>query len=147
MHPELYEKRRENADRRYLENKKITSLTEEQHDVLADLCTIRHDIHCSWRSMYLSESGCNLYSQLMELVEEIKNINLGKISIPEPENIPGDEDRYIGLIEDTDEAEDENYEKFCDIMEEINTKIEEFLRKIDNNHGTNYAPTGAHRIW
>lgn len=37
------------------------------------------------------------------------------------------------------------YIKFCDMLEDLNKSIEDYLRKIDEVHHTQYAPSGKYR--
>jgi hypothetical protein len=62
------------------------------------------------------------------------------------EEYPCSDDRYCGIIDDTDEAEEENKIKFIEMMEELNNNIEQFLHNIDAQHKTKYAPTGKQRM-
>ena len=53
---EGYRGKREWAAKRMEQNKKIETLTEEQHNLLAELCTFRHDLHHNWDSAWNEES-------------------------------------------------------------------------------------------
>jgi len=146
---EQYQKRKENAIQRQEENKKIETLTEEQHDALAELCSIRHEVHSATKSMYYTESSTysELWSRLEEIYDHIKELKIGDLKLRPFEQFPCDNDRTYGIIDDTDEAEEKNIVEFFDMMNDLNNEIEEFLRKIDKQHGTNYAPSGALRLF
>ena len=144
---EQYERRRENAVVRHEENKKITSITEEQHNIIAEVCDMRHKIHSSGDELYNMQS---LFSQeattwLEEINSRLITVRLRKIdNIPCAEDFPTAEDKYCGVIEE--EEEEENVEKFYSMMNELNNSIEQWLTRIDTEHGTNYCPTGTHRM-
>jgi hypothetical protein len=61
--------------------------------------------------------------------------------------IPCSDDRYDGCIDDTDEAEEENFKEFHSILQKINKNIETYLTAIDNQYGTQYSPTGKLRLY
>lgn len=43
--------------------------------------------------------------------------------------------------------EGEEYRIFVDEIEKINSTIENYLREIDSNYGTNYCPSGSQRLY
>lgn len=53
---QIYEGKREWAARRMLENAKIETLTEKQHEVLEWLCTVRHELHTNKDSVWNENS-------------------------------------------------------------------------------------------
>jgi hypothetical protein len=144
---EQYERQTENAARRYENNKTITTLTEEQHDIISEVCNMRHEIHSSGKELYNMQS---LFSNkattwLEGINSRLITVNFKKIeNIPRAEDFPSAEDKYLGVIEE--DEEEENVEKFYSIMNELNNSFEQWLRRIDAEHGTNYCPTGAHRM-
>lgn len=149
---EQYDYRREAAAQRNSDNEEIAiknGITEEQADLISEICGMRHEIHCSGNSLYHTESGD--FDRLWSWVRRIDarliefNLPLTKVS-SDGEFAPDDCDRYNGVIEDTDEAEQDNLEQFHEYMSEINSKIESFLRIIDEKYDTSFAPTGALRI-
>lgn len=144
---EQYERRTENAVRRHDGNKHITTLTEEQHNIIAEVCDMRHKIHSSGDELYYVESVFS--SEASRWLEEINSrlitVRLPHIdNIPCAEDMPTAEDKYCGIIEE--ETEEENVEKFYSMMNELNNSIEQWLTRIDAEHGTNYCPTGTHRM-
>ena len=144
---EQYEKRTENAVSRQEENKTIRTLTEEQHDIISEVCNMRHKIHSSGDELYNMQS---LFSNkatiwLEDINSRLISIDLPRINnIPRSEDFPSAEDQYCGVI-DTDD-EEKNIEKFYELMNDLNNSIEQWLRRIDTEHGTNYCPTGTHRM-
>lgn len=142
----IFEQRKESASIRMMNNAKIKTLSPAQHEIIAETCKMRHELHCSDDELYNGESlFCG------EATNWIDNINLRlkklKLSIieymPRIEEYPSAEDKYCGLI--TEDEEEENKEKFYVMMIKLNSSIEEWLTKIDNEFLTNYAPTGTQR--
>lgn len=125
-----------------------TTLTPEQHDILAELCAFRHDLHHNWDSAWNEESqnfdvycdGISIYNVDAGLPEKIKQA-FGK----EPFK------RIDYPTSNTYELDDltweEGFDQACDLFIEVNDEIEEFLRDIDKEHGTDYAPSGATRLF
>jgi hypothetical protein len=157
LNKEQYEYRRESAARRAYDNKtSCDSLTEEQHDLLAEICSMRHEIHCNQSSLYNTGSGS--YSEywhwLSDAADDGEDINsklkrAGMKTIEWSTNMEEaecDNDRYDGIIDDTDEADEENRDSFYERMESINNDIEAYLRIVDEKHGTDYCPSGFLRI-
>ena len=124
-----------------------TTLTPEQHTLLAELCTFRHDLHHNWDSAWNEESGnhskfadnIDIYAEDIGLAEKIKEA-FGKtpfkrIDYPTTSTYALDNLTF-----------EEAFDQACDLFIQVNDEIEEFLRKIDKEHGTDYAPSGATRI-
>jgi len=145
---EQYIRRNENAAIRMGENKEnCSTLNEEQHDLIARICSMRHRIHCDQQSLYNVESAnCSEYGEfLMNVQYDVLNAKLPVLKISYDEMAPDSDDRYHDFIDDTDEAEEKNLEAFYEIMNETNNQIEAWLREIDEQHGTSYCPTGILR--
>ena len=143
---EAYERKNEWAARKMEEQKKkCNTLTEEQHDVLSWLCTIRHEMHCNQKDFFLSESSDHkkYWDYIMdEINEELKRVGFRTINFGNPEFVPTDYDYEMdGLT--YEEAEKECYEA----TSEYNRLIEEFLGEIDSEHGTKYRPGGYGRLY
>lgn len=142
---EVFDRRRESFWDHMEKQKEIRTLTEEKHNILSELAELRHRIHTCGDGMYLTESAdYGMWEELRYIREKLRLSGLGDIEFNE-EEVPTDNDRYYGIIEDSDEAEKENREEYYESISELNEKIEDFLKKIDEKHGTNYAPTGAFR--
>lgn len=141
-----YDRQKRSAERRHDQNARVDSLSEEEHSTLRELCRIRHNVHSSKREMYNGEYTSPLFRELYEISRKIKALNLGQIDIPLLDEFPTSLDRDNGIIDDTDEAEEENVELFNNMMEQINDDIERILRQIDKDYGTKYAPTGKQRL-
>lgn len=141
---EQYSRRNENAAIRMSENKEVSTLTEKQHEVLAELCSFRHELHCNQEDLFAS-NGANFAIFWNFLREEIYNklsdANLPKISFPNSDEISTDYDYSdFGL------SYEEAMEDVINYASEVNNRIEKYLKEIDNNFATNYCPTGALRL-
>ncbi len=147
---EAYEGKQRYAERKQAEIKaNCDSLTPEQHDALADICRIRHEIHCNMESVFNSESAFadrfNTYID-HEINDILKAASLPAIvwshSIEEIE----DDSCYYAGITDFDCVEDAQ-EACLSIVADLHNAIEKYLANIDKQHGTEYCPTGATRIY
>lgn len=156
---EVYDKKREYAARKMLKNKEINTLTENQHDILSDLCSIRHGLHSNMNEVVLSDSSdykdtlILINDRLVESgLEKIDKIPLGHgedfIDIDTMDGLF----EYGEIPEDSDSDEyqdwyDEEYTRIHNELEELNKTIEKYLAKIDSIHKTSYCPTGLSRIF
>lgn len=152
-----YEKRKANAELKMAKNALVLSLTEEQHDALATLCAARHNMHSSMDSCAKStENG--LLQDIIRANGEIRKAGLAPI----PDIGTDDGDDFIDIdtialarelenMDVDDEGystwEEETYERIIEELESLNQTIEQYLAKIDAKYGTQYAPTGAQRIF
>ena len=143
---EDYSRRNENAAKRILENSKNDSLTEEQHEAISMLCTARHELHSNKRHAII-EDDKGLKQAIV-----FANVAILKSGI-EPMNFVGtDSSDYIDIdslneLDYEEEDYDSEYERISSELETLNSKIEKYLSEIDNSYNTNYAPTGAQRIF
>lgn len=143
---EMFEGKKRYAERRNLENSKIDTLSEEQHDALAWLCKIRHDMHVSKDSFFLSESAD--HEKYWGYVDNGISDRLRSVNLP-PFDFIFDEADYV--TDSTYEVDGLDYEsaylQTMEYVEGFNRYIESYLRDIDSMHGTQYAPTGYSRIY
>ena len=152
---EGYERKREWAARRMVDNKKIETLTEDQHDALSNLCSVRHNFHVNLDRLVISDSE-NIKKDLINA-----NIELVESGLIPMNFIPNSEDDFIDIddfqllneIEQIPENEDEkqnwyddNYSRIYGELSNLNTNIENYLSEIDLKYGTNYKPSGASRF-
>jgi|GEM_PF-1989084 len=164
---EAYEGKERWARNRMRENSEVPTLSPEQHETLAWLCTIRHEMHCSPDSFWVGESG--EYSEYWDYIgnsyedskinEQLNEVGLKSIPlITDTEHIMADYEvfeewgvenlqAYYGLPEDyTDEDIDEAAEKAKEVLYELLEQTDEIIRKylaeIDLEFGTNYCPGG-----
>lgn len=156
---ERYEAKRRYVEKIMRENAEIETLTEEQHNALQKLASIRHKIHTSWESLWNYESGD--YDTLWGYIDYGINEMLVEANLPtidfnyESGDIPTEAD-YLDLTEEEREEygndswtwreESGAFDEFTDFLNEVNNKIEDYLMKVDKEHGTHYAPTGFERL-
>lgn len=152
---DIYDRKREYAARRMEKNKEIKTLTSEQHDILAELCKVRHEFHISMDNIVKTDSK-QLKKDLVRINIELREEGLETIS-----SIPsGDITDYIDIdtidelyeIEDFPEDDEErnewyieNYERIMDELNSLHSDIEDYLYKIDKEYGTDYFPGGHTR--
>lgn len=152
-----YDYRRESAANRMEKNKDAcNTLTEEQHEALARLCSARHDFHSNIDTCVKGEDST--------YTDELINANADLVAsgLPAIKGVPASFEDYIdidtiallyqlgGIPEDDEEREEwysTEYERIYGEYEDLNTVIEDYLREIDKTHGTHYAPTGALRVF
>ena len=150
---EGYESKARYAAKRMAANKEIETLTEEQHDALSWLCSVRHELHSNKDSFFISESSDSgkLYDYIdFEINQKLSECELPKINWSVPAfQITTDTDFYYNIPE-SEQNDDKYFElksECYEQLEEINKDIEKYLRKVDEEHKTNYCPTGASRIF
>lgn len=145
-----YQRRSENAAKRMEEQKQVSSLTEEQHDALAQVCSMRHELHCNLDSLIISESTnfskfnnwlCGDSDESFYMI--LKSVGIDNDLQWSPEDLPTDDSMWSDFYSDYDEFYDCEY----DVASAIHNHVENFLRKIDEEYGTSYAPTGTHRLF
>ena len=154
-----YDYRRESAARRAHDNEQIamnSGMTEEQAELISELCFLRHELHSNIDSIVKSDDS-NFKQKLIELNEKIRESDLDYMTF-----IPAYHDDYIdiddieslrslndaGAIEYNDNEDyDNEYHRIYSELEELNRAIENYLTKIDKKYNTNWAPTGALRIY
>lgn len=138
---EQWEARARAVARRNARNALIETLTPEQHDLIAELCAYRHDLHCGSGHMWCSGSGdhSRLWKGLAEWDFRLAEAGLPRIGL--------DGETYItDSVWDLDYgSEGEAREALERFVEGQNRLIERWLHAVDEEHGTHYEPTGAHR--
>lgn len=160
-----YEAKKAYATRKMRENKKVETLSEEQHNLLDDICELRHKLHTSYDRLWVSGSVDNDELSLfiagnadgegswLDRAKEVGLPTFGIYSIS-IEDILTDID-YDNRAEfnGDDREEDENYSVMKEYQKEAHaqydkehSKIEQWLKMIDELYGTHYAPTGLSRI-
>jgi len=152
----IYEGKREFAAKRMAENKKIETLTESQHEAMSNLASVRHDFHVNMEKITKSDDN-KLKPKLIEANIQLKESGLMPMSF-----LPTDEEDFIDIDsidelyeidevpEDEDERKDwydENYESIFKKLSNLHSKIEDYMRSIDKQYGTNYAPSGMSRMF
>ena len=139
-----YDRKREYAARKMEENMLIGTLTETQHDALAWLCSLRHEMHTNQHHLFLSETAeySEIWTKYDAINGKLTDCGLDTIELPDGTDIPCDFD----CDDDSDFDYEETYGEFVKIMEDINNRIEAYLHDIDKKHGTDYCPTGKSRV-
>ena len=145
---EGYRGKREWAAKRMEQNKKIETLTEEQHNLLAELCTFRHDLHHNWDSAWNEESQ-NFDKFANNISEYSVEDGLSEKIMAALGEAPFKRIDYptAGTYDLDDLSYEEGFDQACDLFIEVNNEIETFLREIDKEHGTDYAPSEATRLF
>lgn len=162
-------KRMFEAKERYVEkvmdeNSEIDTLTEEEHDVLRELCRFRHELHTNQESIFnLNDDG--LTDKFNEFAEEnnlpfcidyddlITTLDYDILTEPEKEEYEKQAEEYNNSKSENAWSHsgytlwrEDNFGKCYDYLEDLNNQIESYLREIDEKYGTHYAPTGWARL-
>ena len=163
---EQYEISERLAHERRHEQKKNKNLTEYEHDLISTLCDFRHKIHCGDRSWAINyeakdyEVNCEKWENIYKKFSELENKKFKSLFLKSDtgdlftENALCLEDWYEVMSEEEKEAYDYDHHKWYDsvaieeavsLVENMNSGIENFLVKVDNEFGTNYKVHGKHR--
>ena len=154
LNKEAYEGKKEYAGKRMLENAEVETLTKEQHETLEWLCSVRHDVHCNQEDFFNDESSNN--SEYWDYIDnadgcgtirdKLKEVELPDLtwSFTVDDYMTDAICRELGYTED---ERDEEKERCFEMASRFNSDIEKYLAKIDEEHGTNYCPSGATRIY
>ena len=161
LNKEQYAYRRESAARRNADNEAVAvehGMTEEQAELISDLCRLRHELHTNMDRVTRSDTDLRIKAQLVAANAAIKESGLTPVPC-----IPTDEGDYIDIddidllqeIEEwpesgTDEWQEkwnEEYSRIYDELEQLNSDIEHYLADIDRQYGTAWCPSGALRIF
>lgn len=153
-----YDYRRESAAARNIDNEEIAvqnGMKEEQAELISKLCSIRHNFHCNMDSLTKSSEDNSIFEEIENVEDAINESGLPQLNVA---SVLLDIDDMNGLIyeygnavpeHDTKEFQDwydDNYARIYDELEGVNKEIEDYLRVIDENYNTSFAPTGALRI-
>lgn len=152
--------RRRYAERKMIENQIIgikNGMTEEQTNLIEELCSLRHELHTNKEKIAYSDADLRIMSRLVDLNADIQESGLKPI-----DTIPTYKGDYIDIdtidllqeIEEwpesgTQEWQDKYDTEFSRIMgelEDLNSTIENYLGDIDKKYGTHYRPTGMTRF-
>lgn len=159
LNQKQYDYRRESAVSRNATNKEIAmqnGMSEEQAELISKLCAIRHEFHCNMDSLTKSSEYHSTFDEIENIEDAINESGLPQLNVA---SMLLDADDMNGLIyeygddvpEDHDSQEfqdwyDDNYSRIHGELEEVNKAIEDYLRVIDKNYHTSFAPTGKLRI-
>ena len=156
LNKEEYSRRNENAARRMAANSKISTLTQDQNNALANICKARHELHLNIENVIKSD----LFNYKQNIVNA--NVLINESGVDPMDFVGTDNSDFIDIdsIEEAKEfdevdIDDEDYQDWYDStynrihqeLEKLNKDIEEYLKQIDVKYLTNYAPTGSQRIF
>ena len=159
-----YEARANSAANRMAENAKNNSLTLEQHEVIASLCSYRHNMHSSMDSICKNDENGqkNELIRINSLLNEVGltpmdfcGISIGEDyididDIQEAIFFAKEDGDYINEDEYPQEYQDwydDTYNSIIVKLEILNKNIEKYLSEIDEKYKTSYCPTRALRIF
>lgn len=148
---EAYERKKEWAAKRMAENALVETLSEEQHEALEWLCSVRHDVHCNQEDFFCDESvNSSEYWNYIDdgdggtIREKLTQAGLPAVEWSfNPDMYTSDSLCYE--LDYTEEEREEERERCFEMAEKFNSDIEKYLKTIDEQHGTNYCPSGASR--
>ena len=154
---------REWAPEKMATQRGVSSLSEEQYEILEDLCMLRHDVHNTDADRFYNGANGD-YSELV--CEELNENGLGVMcefigDIPD-ENWPSDNDWHYeketwerkAEIENNNNAnsnmkvdgydlfKEECIRKIEESLEKWNTRVKDGLYLFDQAYGTEYCPHG-----
>jgi len=157
---EQYEYRERAAAKRAADNEAVAvehGMTEEQAELISDLCALRHELHTNMDKVTVSDNDLRIKTRLVRL-----NAAIRESGLKPAECMPSDTADYIDiddidLLYETDEwpesgtrewqdKYDDEYSRIYDELEQLNNDIEKYLAEIDKQYGTSWCPTGALRI-
>lgn len=138
-------------------NRQKTTLTPSQHDALDYLCAVRHEMHSKQRGFYLSDDPHhnNFELYIGKNGDGVLNQVLASVGLPllhyNKDIFKVLEGHEFDRMEFKSDYEFEMYkaqfyDKSKEIIEELNTRIEGYLKKVDREHGTHYCPVGKYRV-
>lgn len=148
------ERNARNADKAMLQG-----MTEEQADVVQELCGFRHEFHCNIDIIAEIDDYCSRYlDKLEELDDKLSELGLPTIEHKDWEDYDNMEictslpDIYDMPDHDEDERAwldwyDEQMCRIIDDLNDLNDAIEEVLIEIDKKYQTNFSPTGVQRLY
>ena len=149
--------REENTKKRMEENRKIGTLSDRQHNALAFLCAVRHQMHARQKAFFLSNDPKHAEFELLLGKDGNGTINrvLQDAGLP---TIEINEDIFKVQTDECFKRGDYDseyafelsraraFDKSDKLAEKINKQIENYLFVIDKEHGTKYRPFGAYRF-
>ena len=163
---EAYERKREWAAKRMEENTEIETLNEEQHEILAKLCQLRHELHTNWDSVFNNNyDDVNYFCDDIDdnISDQLASVGLPRLKLLSSQKLVTVDDFDLLMDDELQEYEEiaensnydsaydawreDEYEKCCGWLNETNNNVESYLKAIDDEHGTSYCPSGSTRIY
>lgn len=157
---EQYEYRARSAAERNFKNEetaKDNGMSEEAAEALSELAAWRHKFHCDIERVVMSAGGedWNMFEEVEDIESRLAENGLPRIAVSgileDMDSIDGLRYDYGDDVPDDDSDEwqdwyDDNYSRIYDEAERVNLLVEDYLRKIDEQYGTSWCPTGSLRI-
>jgi hypothetical protein len=159
LNKDQYDYRRESAAKRGADSSEVAvnnGMTEEQAELIVELCSLRHEFHCNIGRMGISDNT-DIKDNLIRINGKIKESGIDYMKF-----IPTDKSDYIDidtidlLIEigedipeddiERGEWREKELERIYEELYVLHDKIESYIKDIDKKYNTNFAPTGALRI-
>ena len=152
-----YDAKQRYVDRVMSKNAEVETLSDDQHSALRKVAEMRHKFHSNPDGLFNTESASydmwNYVAQDGEINRLLEQAGLPTIEFGDYTYTPstfdyeelGGKDEYETLAEWKEQSGvmDEFYKDFND----ANERIEKYLRTIDEEHGTQYAPSGFSRLY
>ena len=154
LNKEAYERKEAYANRRMLQNAENESLTPEQHEVLAWLCSKRHEVHTNQEDFFYSESSNS--TEYWNLIDDgcgngVIRDKLSSVDLPDLKWSFSVDDYMTDALSTefgySEEDTDAELESCIEMAGKFNNDIESYLREIDKRYGTNYCPSGVGRLY
>lgn len=154
---EIRQHREERVKERMAENRRVTSLSEAQHDALEYLCSVRHEMHSGQKAFFLSDDPRHERFELLigqggkgAINTVLLNAGLPTVSL-DTEIFKAETDKCFkredyGSDSDYEMAKARAFDRSVELADKLNDAIEEYLGEIDRRHGTNYKPYGGYRF-
>ena len=154
MNKQAYQARKESAANHKMNQKeRCSSMSDQQHDSLAEICTLRHNLHCSdGVGIFTGEGGEDkMISTINELISDFdQNYRITEFTEDDLTDVDWydifDEEDKSNYNYEFQEYRDHAIRLILNKIEKINTEIEKFLKKIDKEHHTEYCPSGFTRV-
>ncbi len=129
----------------------ITTLTEDQHDVLANLCNTRHRLHVTAFNLIAKDENGLEEDSYKRTLQEL-NTALLSVGLNTIKGFKSLDDYYPPCCYDADI--DGAYDDFIfsnatilnTVIEYNDTLMRNYLKEIDDVHHTQYCPTGKYRF-
>ena len=124
-------------------NRQNKNITANQHQFLKTLASIRHNLHQKPAQYFYNTEFTDEVDVFFTTIKSMKYIQ--SLNIPYPESMI----QLFGQLQFYKNQQTEDFGKsvqnYAFTEEKLNDAIEHYLRAIDKEKGTKYAPTGVQR--
>lgn len=157
----MHERRAYNAALHKSESEDVAvhnGMTREQAELVSEMCTLRHELHCNIERLAESCEG-GLLRKIDQLNERINESGLQGVQFSADNGEVAMIDDIDSLMsyaddipQDHDSAEytawyyENHYRIICELLQ-ANNEIEWWLKDIDERYHTQFCPTGQQRIY